>query len=86
MPVMPPGFQYTQIIKHHTNQATDIGFAAREPPLAAEDVTVTGGVTVVQGSAFALHGQETVAALFGFDDDFIVPNSGVPTIWWSFAD
>lgn len=55
----------------------DVGFAARAPPLAACDVEVTGGVTVMQGGAFALHGQEAVAALFGFDADHIATNTGV---------
>jgi hypothetical protein len=50
-------------------QADDVGFAARAPPLAVTNVAITGGVTSMQGSAFAMHGQETVAALFGFDDD-----------------
>ena len=51
-------------------QTDDVGFAARAPPFAAANVGVTGGVTVMQGSAFALHGQETVAVLFGFSVDF----------------
>lgn len=55
-------------------QADDVGFAARAPPLAAANVTVTDGVTVMQGGTFALHGQETVVALFGFDRPTNVPN------------
>jgi hypothetical protein len=55
-------------------EATDVSFAARAPPLAVANVATTGDVTVMQGSAFALHGQETVAALFGFGVDLNAPN------------
>jgi hypothetical protein len=58
-------------------QADDVGFAARAPPLAVTNVAITGGVTSMQGSAFAMHGQETVAALFGFDADLNATNMGV---------
>ncbi len=64
----------------HITQEDDVGFAARAPPLAAANVEVTGGVTVMQGSAFALHGQETVAALFGFDVGLNAPNTGAKTV------
>ena len=56
-------------------QADDVGFAARAPPMAMSNVEVTGGVTVMRGSAFALHGQETVAALFGFGGDLYATNT-----------
>lgn len=74
----------TETTFYHTEnllltQAQYIGFTARAPPLAASNVAITGGVTVMQGSAFALHGQETAAALFGFDGDLNVPNRTVST-------
>ncbi len=57
------------------SQAADVGFTARAPPLAVAKFEVPGGVTPMQGSAFALHGQETVAALFGFVGDHKATNS-----------
>ncbi len=73
----------TELTYHQTEnlpllQTDDIDFAARAPPLAVFNIEVTGGVTVIQGSAFALHGQETVAALFGFGRDFIATNRTLP--------
>ena len=67
-------------------QATDVGFTARAPPSAVPNVAITGGVTAMQSSAFVLHGQETVAALFGFGADHIAPNTGLPDISISRAD
>ena len=60
-------------------QAADAGFTARAPPMAVSNVAVTGGVTSMQGSAFTVHGQETVAALFGFGDDLNATNRTVET-------
>ena len=62
-------------------QPVNVGFAARAPPLAAANAVLTGGVTFMQGSAFTLHCQETVAALFGFDANYTAPNSVVPDGW-----
>jgi len=63
VPLMASDITYLQAETTHFTPADDVGFAARAPPLAAANVAVTGGVTVMQGSAFALHGQETVVAL-----------------------
>ncbi|EBA11190.1 deaminase [Roseobacter sp. CCS2] len=68
-PALALDVQYRQLNQYHTNQASDIGFAARAPPLAAANVATIGDVTVMQGGSFALYGQETVAALFGFGDE-----------------
>lgn len=76
VPISASDITYFQTETVHIAQADDVGFAARAPPLATVNVGVTGGVIVMQGGAVALHRQETVAALFGFDDNFIVPNSG----------
>jgi hypothetical protein len=65
---------YLQTETTHLAQGADASFAARAPPMAVDNVEVTGGVTVVQGSAFTLHGQETVASLFGFNADHIATN------------
>lgn len=72
VPVATSEISFFQAEPTQFAQTDDVGFAARAPPLAAANVGVTGGVTVMQGSAFALHGQETVAVLFGFSVDFIV--------------
>lgn len=40
-------------------QSTNIAFAAHASSLAGSNVTIIGGVTVMQASAFALRGQET---------------------------
>jgi hypothetical protein len=77
MPMATSSITYFQIETAHCTQNDDVGFAARAPPLAVSNVAVTGDVTVMQGSAFALHGQETVAALFGFNVDLNAPNRTV---------
>ncbi len=59
-----------------STQAADVGFAVRAPPLAVSNIAITGGVTVMHGSAFSANGQETVAVLFGFGTDHIAPNTG----------
>ena len=69
-------FQYTQRVQHQTEQAVDIGFAARASPLTAGNVAAAGDVSVMYGGAFALHGQETVAALFDFNADLHATNRG----------
>ena len=61
----------------HFAQRDDVGFATRATPLAVPDVAVTGGSTAMHGSVCSLHGHETVAALFGFDEDYIATNKGV---------
>lgn len=66
VPVATSEISFFQAETTQFAQTDDVGFAARAPPLAAANV----GVTVMQGSAFALHGQETVAVLFGFSVDF----------------
>jgi len=58
----------------HFAQGADVSFAARAPPMAGPNVAVTGGVTVMRGSTFASNGQETVAALFGFERSTTAPN------------
>lgn len=55
-------------------QSTDVGFTACAPPMAMSNVATTGGANVMHRGAFVLHGQETVAALFGFDGGFIATN------------
>jgi len=72
----------SEISFHQTEKAiwadvTDVGFAAPAPPVNGQNVAITGGVTGLQCSAFALHGQETVAALFGFDASFDATNTTV---------
>jgi hypothetical protein len=69
---------YFQTETIHVTKADNVGFAARAPPMAVSNVEVTGDVIVIRGSAFALHGQKTVAALFGFDADHTAPNTGRP--------
>lgn len=59
-------------------QSSDVDFAVRAPLLAVSNVEVTGGVSVMQGSAFALHGHETVTAVFGFERSSNAPNTGLP--------
>jgi len=75
LPVAVSDITYFQTENMLLTQSQDVGFAARAPPLAAPNVTITGDVTVMQGSAFALHGQETTAALFGFGVDLNAPNT-----------
>ena len=72
----------------HIARADNVGFTARAPPMADTNVEVTGGVTVMQGGVFAVHGQETVAALFGFGGDLLVPNTagGERLLWGSWND
>lgn len=77
-PVAPAASQQVDFPPYHQAalaEHADVHFTARAPPLAVSNVEVTGGVTVMQGSAFAVHGQETVAALFGFGDSSFAPNS-----------
>lgn len=49
-------------------------FDVRGPPLAVSNIAITGGVAVMHGGGAVVHGQETVAALFGFDGDFNATN------------
>jgi hypothetical protein len=74
MPINTSEVSFYQTENTLLTQSQDVGFAARAPPLAVTNVAITGGVTSMQGSAFALYGQETVAALFGFSDDLDAPN------------
>jgi hypothetical protein len=76
VPVSTFEITFPQTETTHFAQGAGVGFAARAPPIAAVNVEVTGGVTVMRGSTFALHGQETVAALFGFEGDLDAPNKG----------
>ncbi|KIC36103.1 hypothetical protein RA27_22450 [Ruegeria sp. ANG-R] len=55
-------------------QADDLGFAARAPPMAAANVVIKGGVTVVQGGAFSFHRHETVVDSLGFGGDLNATN------------
>ena len=70
---------YFQTETTHFAQSADVSFAARAPPMAADNVVLKGGVTVMRGSAFALHGQETVAALFGFSGGLDATNTAGDT-------
>lgn len=74
VPLVTSEIIYPQTKTTHFSQGDDVGFAARAPPMAVTNVTVTGGATVRRGSAFSLHGQETVAALFGFGADLNATN------------
>jgi hypothetical protein len=74
VPMATSEISFYQTEKVLLARAYDVDFEARAPPLAVPNVGVTGGVTVMRGSAFGLHGQETVAALFGFDADHNAPN------------
>jgi hypothetical protein len=74
VPMATSDITYLQTEATHFIQANDVGFAARAPPMAVSNVAATGGVTVMQGGAFSLHGQETVAALFGFERSSNAPN------------
>ena len=78
VPMVASDITYFKAEAIHFVQSDDVDFAARAPPLAVANITVTGGVTVMRGSAFALHGQETVTALFGFGGDFSATNGGLP--------
>ena len=75
MPMMASEIIYSQTETTPIAEGDDVGFAARAPPLAVPNVAATGSVTVTQGSAFALHEQETVAALFGFGVDLNATNT-----------
>jgi hypothetical protein len=77
VPVSASGISFYQSEKIFLTTADDVGFAARAPPLTVSNVEVTGGANVIQGRAFALHGQETVAALLGFGADHNATNTGV---------
>jgi hypothetical protein len=77
VPTSPSIITFSQTKTTHFAQGTDVNFAARAPPMAMPNVKVAGGVTVMQGSAFALHGQETVAALFNFDANLVAPNTAL---------
>jgi len=66
---------YFQTETSRIGRGDGVGFAARAPPIAMSNVAITGGVTVMQGSAFTLHKQETVAALFSFECFTNVTNS-----------
>lgn len=76
VPMATSDITYSQTETEYSAQAVDVGFAARAPPMAVVNVTITGGITAMQGSAFATHGQETVAVLFGFGGDRNATNSG----------
>jgi hypothetical protein len=80
VPTSPSIITFSQTKTTHFAQGTDVNFAARAPPMAMPNVEVAGGVTVMQGSAFALHGQEKVAALFGFSDDLVATNKGADVV------
>lgn len=75
-PMATSEITYFQTETTYFVQAADVGFAARAPPLAVSNIAGAGGVTVMHGGAFTLHGQETVAALFGFSVDSTVTNTG----------
>lgn len=74
MPLVASDITYFQGEPTHIGQTNDVGFAARAPPMAAVNLAATGGVTVMQGGAFALLEQEMVAALFGFSVNLNAPN------------
>ncbi len=75
VPLASSEIRYFQTETMHVLQPDDVGFTARAPPIAVSNVAVTGGATVMQGSSFDLHGQEAVAALFGFGSRFYAPNT-----------
>jgi hypothetical protein len=77
LPMNTSEVSFFQAENTRLTQAHDVGFAARAPPMAGANVTATGGVTVMRGSVFALHRQETVAALFGFGVDLSATNRTV---------
>ena len=81
VPMTASAISFSQTEKTLSTQAANVGFAARAPPSAVPNVAITGGVTVMQGGAFSLHGQKTGAALFGFNGDFDAPNRTVDGIW-----
>lgn len=88
MPIATSEIAFFQAGTTHFTQDDDLGFTARAPPMTATNVAVTGGVTVIRGSAFALDGQEAVVALFGFVGDHNATNSvtrptGIPESWIS---
>lgn len=66
VPVATSESIYFQTYTKHAAQSEDDGFAARAPPFAAQNVAITGGVAVMQGSAFALNGQGDATCLKGF--------------------
>lgn len=79
-PMATSEITYFQTETTHFAQGADVNFAARAPPLAVTNVALTGGGTVIRGGTYTLHGQETVAALFGFDADHNATNNGVPNL------
>ena len=78
VPLVTSDITYFQTETTDFVQIDDTGFAARAPPVAVANVAITGGVTSIQGSAFALHGQESVAALFGSDGIANATNNALP--------
>ena len=76
VPLMTSDITYFQAETTLFAQADNVGFTARAPPTAMSNVAATGGTTVMQGSAFALDEQETVAVFFGFDADHFATNTG----------
>lgn len=77
VPTSASNITYFQPETTHFAQGANVSFASRAPPIAVANIEITGGVTVMRGGVYALHWQETVAALFGFDADHIAPKSGV---------
>jgi hypothetical protein len=78
VPMITSEISFYQTETTHFADGADVSFAARAPPIAGSNVATTGDVTVMHGSAFALHEQETVAALFSFGGDLLAPNSRPP--------
>lgn len=77
MPLTPSVSHQAEFFPHQEAviaKPTSAHFAARAPPLAVLGVAFAGYLTVMRGSAFGLHGLETVAALFGFSGGFNAPN------------
>jgi len=74
-PLTASTITYFQTETAYFVKADNVDSAARAPPLAEANVAITGGVAVRHGSAFTVHGQETVAALFGFGVDLNAPNT-----------
>ena len=75
VPMVTSEISFFQTPNHHIVHTADVGLAARAPPLAVSNVAVTGGVTSMQVGAFAVRGQETVAALCGFGGDLNATNT-----------
>ncbi len=87
-PLTASSITYFQTETVYFVKADNVDSAARAPPLAEANVAITGGVAVRHGSAFAVHGQETVAALVGFGVDLNAPNTagGERLLWGSWND